>query len=446
MKTRELLKISAGALLLSALVACSSKPKNYTALPANTDPSAAIEATKLDLQQARASQVDVLSPESYDNAKEAYDDALKAREKNRSNEKILERVAVANAYLRTANEKAQISRNAFDPLLEARKAAVEAKADSLAQKTFRKADRQMADLTSRAEEGDLTRVEKRRGELLGLYKQARIEALTEGLTAPARRNTEKTVKEGAKRYAPRTLASVQGAIDELIGELRHNGDITDAMREQGLRIEKASDRLLALTRSSKHLAGQDSENVAAELEKRDNAVEDLRMRTTAQQQVLNRGAAALERTTRELAEADKAAEPQKAYEQIRSQFSPGEADVLMDGNKIVVRMKALNFASSKSDIAPEQFGLLKKLGDGIKSVGASKVIVEGHTDAVGAAALNKDLSERRAQAVEKYLTANSEIPGNQVEAVGYGYSKPISDNKSKSGRAQNRRIDVILEL
>ena len=58
--------------------------------------------------------------------------------------------------------------------------------------------------------------------------------------------------------------------------------------------------------------------------------------------------------------------------------------------------------------------------------------------------MNQLLSTRRAQAVKSYLMANMGLVDNQIAAVGYGEGKPIASNESEFGRAQNRRIDVVL--
>jgi len=74
-----------------------------------------------------------------------------------------------------------------------------------------------------------------------------------------------------------------------------------------------------------------------------------------------------------------------------------------------------------------------------------KVAVEigGHTDNVGSAELNKELSKNRANAVRSYLIENGALDG-RIIAVGYGDSKPIADNESEEGRAKNRRTEFVV--
>ena len=69
------------------------------------------------------------------------------------------------------------------------------------------------------------------------------------------------------------------------------------------------------------------------------------------------------------------------------------------------------------------------------------VTIEGHTDSVGSDAYNKKLSQRRADAVKAYMVKKG-IDANRLTAVGYGEEKPIADNATKAGKAQNRRVEA----
>ena len=71
--------------------------------------------------------------------------------------------------------------------------------------------------------------------------------------------------------------------------------------------------------------------------------------------------------------------------------------------------------------------------------------IEGHTDSTGAASYNQTLSEKRAAAVRDYLVSRG-VPANRVSSVGYGENQPIADNSTAAGRAQNRRVELLLRM
>ncbi|WP_062053664.1 OmpA family protein [Aquimarina longa] len=105
--------------------------------------------------------------------------------------------------------------------------------------------------------------------------------------------------------------------------------------------------------------------------------------------------------------------------------------------------KTILFDSGKSSIKAESN---KALGDIIailKEYPTAKFTVEGHTDSAGAAKSNQRLSDSRANAVKNYLTDNG-IDQFRLSAVGYGEDRPIASNKTRAGRAQNRRVEINL--
>lgn len=75
--------------------------------------------------------------------------------------------------------------------------------------------------------------------------------------------------------------------------------------------------------------------------------------------------------------------------------------------------------------------------------GIDQLRVEGHTDNVGAADFNQRLSLRRAEAVAREFASHG-VPRANITVVGFGSSKPVADNRSEAGRAQNRRVAIII--
>jgi outer membrane protein OmpA-like peptidoglycan-associated protein len=107
--------------------------------------------------------------------------------------------------------------------------------------------------------------------------------------------------------------------------------------------------------------------------------------------------------------------------------------------KIVLR--GVHFDFNKSDIRPDSRPVLDEAVDALKENTAVRISVEGHTDAIGSDLYNEKLSVRRAEAVFRYL-ANHGIAPERMGVIGYGKSRPVADNETESGRAQNRRVEL----
>ena len=101
------------------------------------------------------------------------------------------------------------------------------------------------------------------------------------------------------------------------------------------------------------------------------------------------------------------------------------------------------FEVDKADLKPEMTATLDKLSRALAAVGIHGATVEGHTDSTGAEDYNQALSERRAQAVKAQFAASG-MPAAEVAAVGKGETDPIADNATEDGRAQNRRVVIVV--
>jgi outer membrane protein OmpA-like peptidoglycan-associated protein len=140
-------------------------------------------------------------------------------------------------------------------------------------------------------------------------------------------------------------------------------------------------------------------------------------------------------------------ERERTLERARGIFGDNEAEVVLRGDELIVRMYGLNFPVGSSEIQPANFGLLTKLQQVLREFPDAPITVAGHTDSRGNDASNQRLSEQRATAVQEYLMANmSVLKPTQIKSVGYGESRPLASNETEEGRAQNRRIDVTISL
>lgn len=130
-----------------------------------------------------------------------------------------------------------------------------------------------------------------------------------------------------------------------------------------------------------------------------------------------------------------AAAPQAALT-TRSESPPPSA------RKIVLR--GVNFDFDRATLQPAGRAILDEAVAVLKEEGAVDVAVEGHTDDRGSDRYNLDLSRRRARAVADYLESKG-IARSRLEIVGHGEAKPVAGNDTEDGRAQNRRVELVVK-
>jgi len=104
----------------------------------------------------------------------------------------------------------------------------------------------------------------------------------------------------------------------------------------------------------------------------------------------------------------------------------------------------INFDTDKATLKPESMGTLNMIVDILKNNPEIRFEVQGHTDNSGAAAHNLALSQQRADAVRQQLVAMG-VDGGRLAAKGLGDTKPIADNATAEGRANNRRVEFITQ-
>ena len=103
------------------------------------------------------------------------------------------------------------------------------------------------------------------------------------------------------------------------------------------------------------------------------------------------------------------------------------------------------FDTNKAVIKKNSFKDVDNLIGVMKNHPELNVVIEGHTDNVGSAAYNKKLSQKRADAVRKYMIEKGGIDAKRITAEGFGLEKPIADNKTKEGKAKNRRVEAAVD-
>jgi len=105
---------------------------------------------------------------------------------------------------------------------------------------------------------------------------------------------------------------------------------------------------------------------------------------------------------------------------------------------------SVKFGFNRDNLTKKAQEALDQLGASIASTKGYIITLEGGTDSVGPADYNYDLSQRRANSVIQYLATKYQVPAHKIYVIGLGKDKPVETNKTSTGRADNRRVDVRL--
>jgi outer membrane protein OmpA-like peptidoglycan-associated protein len=130
--------------------------------------------------------------------------------------------------------------------------------------------------------------------------------------------------------------------------------------------------------------------------------------------------------------------------QLRRDMAGTGVDVQRQGDTIRLQApESITFDTDSAEIKPQFRSALDQVARSIRQYPNTVVRVEGHTDSTGSASYNQNLSVNRAQSVASYLAQQGVDPA-RMQAVGYGFSRPIATNDTAAGRAQNRRVEILI--
>ncbi|TZF85742.1 OmpA family protein (plasmid) [Pedobacter sp. BS3] len=125
------------------------------------------------------------------------------------------------------------------------------------------------------------------------------------------------------------------------------------------------------------------------------------------------------------------------------QTVPG-AEVINTGEGLIVKFDSgILFDVDKSDLKANAKTNIANLAKSMQNNPETNITIIGHTDDTGSDAYNQALSERRAAAVRDYTVAQG-VSASRLTTIGKGESEPIADNTTEAGRAQNRRVEIVI--
>jgi outer membrane protein OmpA-like peptidoglycan-associated protein len=264
---------------------------------------------------------------------------------------------------------------------------------------------------------------------------------------------------GAEKYAADTMATAQTALQNAKDMDGHKGSdrkqvITFAREAvQGAedariitirKIKEEDEAAERKARADAELSAQQSQQVA-EQQAEQRAQADAARREAEEREQRARDAQQQADMARQQAEQQAQQAGQQA-EQMREKLKEQLNAVLQTtetARGLIVNMSDVLFDFNKYTLKPEAREKLAKVSGILLAYPNLKLQVEGYTDNIGSDEYNQRLSEERADSVRDYLVSQS-VSDTNIAAQGYGKTHPIADNSTNSGRAQNRRVELVV--
>lgn len=259
----------------------------------------------------------------------------------------------------------------------------------------------------------------------------------------ARKAYERASKGLAAQLAPAQLDTAKQALDKAEKSFEDEG------------VDPPTPDLAYVAERKAQLAEATAGKVAAERDAKiaDKQFKDAQLegldKTKAE---LNKERQATEKTKAELAQAGK----ELGQERVARAEAERKAAAAMASLQEIAKVKeesrgmvitlsgSVLFATGKYELLPIARDKLDDVAKALNDQGYKSIVIEGHTDSKGKASDNDTLSLKRAESVRTYLVSRG-IPSDKVTASGLGSSRPVADNNTADGRANNRRVELIVQ-
>ncbi len=441
-------------------------------------------------EAAKAAGAKLLSPRNFERATLAYAAGDKGLTRGRNIEYVRNKTAEAEKYYKAATKAADLAKTVLSQIRKSRQDAANAEAPKLSPELWNKAQQKFGTAIRYLERGDLKRAKRYDIEGTSLYRDAELVAIKAQYLTETRRLIKAADRAKVDRYAPLTLRKAKRLLAEAEKELSENrydtdrprslakqanyeakhaiylSDVVRDVRGKDLSVEQlilqwetplqaiagAADVLPAMSAGHEQLQttlvefieNMQNQNQSLEQETEESLVRlgDMEEEIRALDERL--GGATAERAAL-VQRLEAQARIKEQFAQVEKMFTRSEARVFREGNNVILRLVGLTFDSGKSALRAESFDLLAKVERAIDVFPNSELIIEGHTDSYGGDELNQRLSQERAESVQLYMVNAMRIQSYRLIATGYGETHPVANNETESGRAKNRRIDVVIK-
>ncbi|MEX1327786.1 MAG: OmpA family protein [Desulfobacterales bacterium] len=461
--------------IILMLLACAGQQLEVKPIPKSENPQELINQLDNDIAIAYKNQLNVLAPTWFGKSNASLVAAKKGLEEGDQLSKILDDIATGRAQLVRAEEIARVSKTTLPNAIKARDLARDAGATTLGRE-YTDAEERFLSLTKAIEDNNLNYAQRNQAGVAEDFRGLELRAIKVRTIGEVRRLITDAEEKNMQKIAPQSYSAAEKKLAEADAFITQNPYQKEKMHRLAAEALFMAQRLHVIAEQSQKFKTMEPEQVTLWAEgflyqaseslgapdmrnqlfdkQHENILETISVQRAdlnfmiENSKDLQQRITSLEGKTLEEHQENERLLAEKRFNEklssIQHFFKPEEAEVYKKQNQIIIRLKTMQFPVGKSVIMPNNYDLLSKVQRAIRTFGEPDVIIGGHTDSTGSEEVNEHLSQQRADAVRQYFVANETLPYEKIIAVGYGSMRPIASNATESGRAMNRRIDVII--
>jgi OOP family OmpA-OmpF porin len=440
--------------------------------------------------RAESLQAKLLAPISYAEGVHYYQRAQETFNRAGTIDAIRGSLGKAQEQFEKAAAVSEIALASLDTTIQARLDANSSDAITYAAKNWATGELAFSNATQRLERGKIKYAQEYANKAETAYRAAELEAIKANYLNETKALLEQAKKLRADRYAPVSYVRAGKLLQLAESELNGNRYDTDRPRSLALdakhnarhaiyvaklerrirnketsleqvlldieasigRLGSAVDRPVYFDNGEKQAIDEvassiialqrDNQLLSQDLNDNEAQLLALNDQVASMQERLGGGNKTIEELNELLAKQER---HRQRFAKVETMFPASQANVMRQGDNVIIRMIGLNFDSGAAQLKPEHASMLATLEAAIGVFPESQVMVEGHTDAFGSDTQNLELSQSRAEAVVQHLLSSMPISPVNLGSLGYGETRPVANNETSEGRTRNRRIDIIIE-
>jgi outer membrane protein OmpA-like peptidoglycan-associated protein len=382
------------------------------------------------LQNAYTSNAALFSNEEYSDGMNNLEESLTLLNEGANQNDIVPTIEYAGSIFSKSAASSLRFVQRYPELIKSREDALNAEAESYAFELWSDAERALIETANTFSDGNIDKTVRLSEETQQKYLNTKRQSLKAKLFSDAENLLRVAENENAHQFASKTVDEcrklIDGGYDLIDSDSYETGKLLELAKDANDRASLALEITRLINSVEKgNLTWEDLILDWKDLVRRCNELPAIPTQATEYKPVIEKS--------------------DRIPEEVYGLFSEGEVEIIDEESRIIIRLTGLQFSWLGYSVLNTHKQILDKAISALVYFPNTKISVASYNDYVAAERFNTSISQLRSENIRRYIIDNSEIDESRITAIGYGETRPITDDKSLVGRKRNIRTELIIE-